>query len=123
MPEAAVEEDMQHVRAGDVLVLNLGAHHGREFTFVRWQQYIGGVAALMGSLIRRMGVTVIWRTTFMTKEHVFRKKKWHGGCVRREVLQSKVWWERVGGSVLQSPGLGGRGEENTSPAGHHLREG
>ena len=56
----------------DVLVMNIGAHCSRSMAFEPWQRYIETVAAYVKAELIAKGVPVIWRTSFLMKEHVFR---------------------------------------------------
>ena len=69
------------LRAGDVLILNLGAHYARTLMFQDWMIFFDKFANELKAVMQRTGVTVIWRSSFLMKEHVFRSYKHHDGYV------------------------------------------
>ena len=74
--------DMEHVKPGDVVVMNIWAHCQRVYTFSAWRVHMDGVAKLLAGFLE-MGVPVVWRTTFMIEEDVFRSHPEHvDGCVK-----------------------------------------
>lgn len=86
-------------RPGDVLVINIGAHCSRDMTFDEWRQYVDAMAPELERLRAETGVLLVWRTSFIVKEHVFRSGPYAGGYVptahfntdaRRELFDSYV---------------------------------
>ncbi|GAX73254.1 hypothetical protein CEUSTIGMA_g708.t1 [Chlamydomonas eustigma] len=66
-----VEKDLKLVRPGDILIINIGAHCQRLYTFAKWKQYMDEMSIMLGSALKR-GIPVIWRSTFLIEEEVFR---------------------------------------------------
>lgn len=60
---------------GDVVVLNMGAHYTRTMTFGQWKEHIDQFAQSIKQTIERTGAVMVFRSSFMWKEHVFRSYK------------------------------------------------
>ncbi|KAG1660026.1 hypothetical protein FOA52_005606 [Chlamydomonas sp. UWO 241] len=67
-----VDKDFEGLRAGDVLVANIGAHCQRKMLFGDWRTHMDKVAKLLSDVRTRTGATLVWRTTFPIEEDVFR---------------------------------------------------
>ena len=51
-----------------MLIINMGPHYTRTYTFANWQTHVDVLAAaLKVTLADTTGITVVWRTSFMTK--------------------------------------------------------
>lgn len=68
----SVIKDLEDVRPGDVVIINIGAHCHRGMSFARWREYIDLAAVELKRIKDRSGVTMAWRTSFVLKEHAFR---------------------------------------------------
>lgn len=68
------------VRPGDVLMVNLGAHYSRVYTFDMWRDLIDKSVTLFKEHMAA-GIVVVWRSSFVMKEHVFRSYSHADGYV------------------------------------------
>ena len=69
------------LRAGDSLVINLGAHYTRAETFDDWRTLIDKLAVYLKRMMAETGAQVVFRTSYLAKEHVFRSYKHMDGYV------------------------------------------
>ena len=67
-----IQPQLNTVRARDVLVINMGPHYSRTMMFKDWVVFMDRVVVELKSIIAKTGATVVWRTSFLMKEHVFR---------------------------------------------------
>ena len=71
-PFPYMQPSLKPVRAGDILIISMGPHYSRVLTFQDWVAFMDDVAAELKSIIAKTAATVVWRTSFLMKEHVFR---------------------------------------------------
>ena len=71
-PFPYVRPSIEPVRPGDALVFNLGPHYSRTMTFDAWMAFVKDLAEELKIIMARTGARVVWRTSFLMKEHVFR---------------------------------------------------
>ena len=67
-----IRQSLQPVRSGDVLVINLGPHYARTMMFQHWKSLVDQLADELKTIMARTKARVVWRTSFLMKEHVFR---------------------------------------------------
>ncbi|KAG1673147.1 hypothetical protein FOA52_015258 [Chlamydomonas sp. UWO 241] len=72
--------DPDVITKGDVVVVNMGPHYTRCSTFEEWRDLIDKTAELFKLLISQ-GAVMVWRTSFLIKEHVFRSYSHADGYV------------------------------------------
>lgn len=96
------------VKPNDIIVINLGSWYQRCDTFDEWRGVVDKLAGHFKSLVASLGTRVVWRTSFMAKEHVFRPYNHANGYVPQAHFQTdhrRILFDSYAEDVLSSVGI------------------
>lgn len=89
-PIFTVKNSLKWVQPDDVLVFNVGLHYVRSYSFEAWQKFVDELGAFLADIKSRTGAMIAMRTSYTTREHVFRAYKHADGYVSPAHFQTEA---------------------------------